>query len=298
MFSPEGFVPLSVLDWRFKMEFQEVMHASVRAWYYEGGATTVLAHLTVQDFVEFQFLSSIEDHVHICAPNGTILRFDLRGLRNRSEYWELSWSSINAAIEETHGAPSIPANFSRLFNLVLHDPANLIKQAELESVDVRDVIAERGYDYFHQSLPVFYERWGFTITLAAFDYASELVRSGADLGRTDLDEMTDVVDVLRPFEGWAMCVPEAFADGPWATTLLATASNETKPEARGGRPPTIGQDTLRAYNALYPEGHGSTPWLRVLKRVNAATGHGASEDTLRRVVRGGREKKSQNSPQK
>lgn len=297
MFSHPDYVPLTVLDRRVKMEFSAAVHDEQREWYYKWDDTKsiddlegpesfpLLSKLTVADFAEFRFLDSVEGETFICSPSGTVMRFDMRALRSRVETLELSYTELIGAAEKATKA--IPANLTWLYNFVLETPAQAIAEAKAKGAAFKDMGEVTGYDYFHQDVPFFHERWAFTISLAAMDFVRVLKEHCPEsLPWVNLAEYEDVIARLRPVEGWSLCVPEAFAAEEWSKRLLSPRWRQSAADraTSTGRPPVRKEATAAAYKALYPTGHGSIPWLVVLREVNKLSGLDASVFTLRRAV--------------
>jgi hypothetical protein len=290
MFCPQGFTSLSDLENRLTWDFQDKLIKHISSWY-EGDDDSrfgeiILRTHTMWDFAEYSFLRSIEKHAHICSPSGVLLKFDMRELRTRTEFWELSITQLEDIVRDKPDLPPIPKNFNRMYDLVLVPFDEIAAEAKEKNQSLFKVAREHGYEIFHQDLPFFYERSFYTISLAAVDYVRKLRELGAELPRAELEENADVIDVLRPFEGWALCVPNEYVADHWPKVFAEEAlrENQNLPSS-AGRPPIVRVETLATYRRLFPMGHGGMSWPRVMQQVNRASGHQASIDTLKRALR-------------
>lgn len=287
MFCPEGYqtvaglldhLPSGVLDKAERSVLQIIPNSFTDPKF----AIDFLFIISPQDFLEGQLLRSVQKNAYICSPEGKLLRLDLSGLLAALDFWEFSYTDLSSATQEHPELGEIPDSFRHAFRLAAMDKADFLEEFRRENrSSIEDVIGlamDFNLIYSHQKIPMFYERVGYTITLQSY----ELLRR---YNYIEMDAAHDVARILRPFEGWALCVPDSFVQGEWPASYRRQIDGPNRPEAPSqGRPSTVRNQTLVAYQDLFPDGHGARTWLEVLRSVNQATGLSASLDTLKRAL--------------
>ncbi len=287
MFAPEGYLPISQLVRMVPNGACDAAFSRIEEGYFVGQEVRVRQYAfdigTPEDFVEHNLFQYISSDCRICSPGGDLLRIDLRPTLLEVEMFLVD-ISLFLAEGEFHFAPHQYADFELLkatWDDLVEASDGACNAAEITSLKFPcDNVGY--YGGLHREVPLFFERKGYTISLDAFDALRP-----HNVG--EMEELDGAMDRLRPFTGWAMCVPESTLGPRWDQAWqrffeemrnVAIVSPETV-----GRPPDKRIATARAYASLYPEGHGSEAWLRVLRRVNEMSGHDVSVDTLRRAVR-------------
>lgn len=298
MFCPKGFVPLSDLATKFPQELGELYLATmVRAVRKLASEKISLetTRLTLADFLEWYLLETVCENTYASSPSGTVIRIHLRSiLEEYKEYRLFGFNFVRLMVRE-----EIPDDFYRAYRLMfaMSDEGILELARTLEEPPQIAWPVEKTY----RSLPLFYERIGYTVSLAAYEWAS----NAKILNHDDDPELTryfpardfaHAANLLRPFEGWALCVDDDFANQGWPEALkreqsgflrdpqfFDSAGNVGK---NGGRPASIRNAAAIAYARAYPRGHGQIPWKVVLQNVEYAVGAKLSLDTLKRAIDG------------
>ncbi|WP_172729992.1 hypothetical protein [Neorhizobium galegae] len=239
--------------------------------------------ISPQDFMEKAILKSVRDNSYICSPGGTVLKFDIRLMENFTDAWELSVSDLEDTEKLFEWSVMTPQIFKYMYKLFDYPHGEFERDYHSTTTNAEqkapiDFAEDLLLLYTHQLVPLYYERVGYTINLSAYDYLKPLEY-------IELEEFEHLAKMLRPFEGWSLCVPEAFFRDSWAEELRKQVRAEPNERSVTGRPAKLKLDTLEAYRRLYPNGSNGESWPRVLRKVNQATGHNVSLDTLRRAVK-------------
>lgn len=252
MFCPDGYDFLTNIQNRLSSEtleqFEEHWHASQAD--------------SLSDMLEDYLFATIARNVCICSPDGTVLRFSLNNMLAMPDVDFVPLNEALAIASKSKNVGSLPAHFAHSYGLSL----------------AGDVIVE---DAGHMRLPFWYERQSGTITLEGYDFLEKCNYDG-------LHHFHRLAQTIRPFEGWALCVPEAFIENElnsrFRELLQKTVHDDPIIRRSGGRPAVTRMKTREAYVRLFPDGHNDTPWLEVLRKVNRETGLNASLDTLKRAA--------------
>lgn len=288
MFCPEGFQTLAGLENYLPVGLYDKAERSVMEIIPESFTDPKLAidflfTISPQDFLESKILRAVEKNAYICSPDGKLLKFDLSGLLSAVEFWEFSYADLSRATQDHPELGEIPDSFRHAFRLSAMDKADFVEEFNREGRSGIDGVLDLAKDfnilYSHQIIPMFYERVAYTITLQSYDVINRY-------NYIEIDEAHDIVRILRPFEGWSICVREEFVKDELASSYRRQIEGPMRPTTpTAGRPSTIRSRTLAAYQELFPEGHEGRAWLEVLRTVNKASGHSASLDTLKRAVK-------------
>lgn len=289
MFCPDGYVPLA-----------EVFHETSDLWSHYIGELTAdiddtgfdyetvksfLMHRSLADIAEDNIFFSFGHNVFICSPDGSILRLSVVRLMIEYHTWaagldflktleteELLVASEVAELKQAHGLSDKP------MNELINDFERTASDRQLSSlIDFLDGYNDQPE---HNVVAPFYERQGYTISL-------RFLRLLEASGKYDNAKFKTITDLLRPFEGWAMCVKRSFIEDSWYPEFEASLAepDEARLNRKSGRPNHKFLSAMKAYNTLYPNGHrtaGDT-WKQVAKKVADETGLDISIDVIRRA---------------
>lgn len=287
MFAPEGYLPVSQLVRMVPEIAHDAAYSIIERSFFIGQEIRVRQYAfdigTPEDSIEYELFRFIGDNCRICSSGGDLLRIDLR-----SALWEVEMYLVDISLflakGEFHFAPHQYIDFKLLkvtWKELVEASGGACNEKEISSL--RFPLESVGYfGGLHREVPLFFERNGYTISLDAFDALRPLNVS-------NIQELDGTIERFRPFTGWAMCIPENILGPRWDQTWQRFIG-ERQDGAFGsteliGRPPDKRIATAAAYASLYPKGHGTEAWLRVLQRVNEKSGYNVSVDTLRRAVR-------------
>jgi hypothetical protein len=145
-----------------------------------------------------------------------------------------------------------------------------------------------GSIYNHFTVPWWHERRAYKIDLAIFDSLRASPAKGVELTL-----FSGVAEVLRPYSGALLCVPERFVASGFEDAINDVLERWTPgsalskgSEGRGpGRPPELKESVKEAYRSLYPTGHGDIAKGVVLSAIVKRIGREASVQTLDRAIK-------------
>ncbi len=294
MFCPEGFVPLSYLIGDIP---SEAYRAAVDSWdrtikSVEGNSYPtpfgVFSTIAPADSVEFDFLRHFSEKTYTCSPSGQILKLDMRSILEFMSFAEFQFHYL----KEELGGKGPPDHFEEkflFFNWPLEEYWSELenKHNNPKGLPPWKFAETIGLDMRHHLMPLYYERQGYTICFEVYDLLKPH-------NYMELDPVAGIVETLRAFEGWSMCVPAEDAEDVFHT-LCREAPQCDATSLKGGRPASRRIATGAAYRRLYPSGHGEVPLLQVLRSVNEQTGLSVSPDTLRRAIRDTEDRSSPSS---
>jgi hypothetical protein len=293
MFAAPGYVPLSWLMSR------GVPADTYNAWYdlytkrlEEAGVIYNLKDVwsisTPAAAYENSFLNSVTDHTYLCSPSGATLAFDMATVRREEFGYFLHHSSHHALTKELGAELKVPDEILDKYR-TFADYELMKREAAEEGLSMREAAEIPRYAYTHRHLSLFYERITYTIDLGAFDYWASLLGPSRAVSA-----YLPLVERLRQFAGWSICVTTEYAEGDWLSNLTEHVESSNAPwegadagliaPSTGGRPRDRRDATGRAYELLYPDGHGTETWGAVLRKVCKYTGVDVSEITLKRAV--------------
>ncbi len=239
------------------------------------------------DNLEDIFWGRVGENVYACPPSGPPVKLDLTAIKTLQDQWEFTRETfetcekVNAVAfnEKIEGIPKalVGPNF-----ISEHKSPEVLSPLSEDGAAVPfrtlwEYGMELGVVKLHKTIPKFYERMGFTITLQA---------SECFMHRFDWNEYTGIETfcrTLKPMEGWSLCVPESFAkEVSFFESVIAR--EEASRRKKGGRPPTKRQQAGKVYNELFPEGHSGT-WYDALREINKKFDEPVSRDTLIRAAK-------------
>lgn len=284
MFCPDGFVTLSCLideipseAYRSAGDFwdRKIKDSESGSFPTPFGVFSTIAPA---DSVEFEFLRYFNRKTYVCSPSGQILKLDMRSILGFTSLTEFQFYYLKAELGEKILPGNFEAKFS-LFDYPLEEYWSELKNKRNnpKGLPPWEFASSIGLDTRHHLIPLYYERQGYTICFEAYD----LLRQNDYI---ELESVAGVVDVLRAFEGWSMCVLAADVDDGFQTLWQKYVQVQLS-SPKGGRPASRRIATEAAYRKLYPCGHGEAPLLQVLRKVNDQSGLSVSPDTLRRAIR-------------
>jgi hypothetical protein len=307
MFCPDGYVSFSELIRRIPDQVTERVRATYENEFArwvdipEIGWNYFFRLGSQDDMIEAVFLRSLIGHTFLAGPQGQILRLDTYPLissgtaNDGGKLEQLIWAECE-----------LPAHFQLLYDLMFVDPyepiegySRFLDEAPKEpktdpDARRRSAFLRRMYWRFgHLTVPWWYERKSYRVTLEGFDYFS-----GSQFcdGIESYPEMSS----LKPFIGWALCVKDDIIKDVWPKQLdyyLGWTAEFMTPKSSGsqkllGRPGKI-QPAAEAYSLHYPNGHAGLTWKELAAALATKADIDASEDTLRKAVRLARRLKSQ-----
>lgn len=292
MFCPEGFTSVSsVFDLFLGHQFERYFEM-VQRFYREdietfpGQAIPLFYKLAPSDLLEGDMLCALGEEIFICSPDGRCLRLDVTRLGIEDPFDRFTLFDLRPAICQRPDLGPVLETFPQMYALFDYPPEYFSREfdayvAQEENLYATpwDFVRRLGMSLQHHQIPLFYEREFHTITLKAHD-----LLMNTDL--TGRDAFENGARVLRPFEGWAMCVKSDFAQSDELRRKVMEGSERAiAVRAKGGRPADMRRTMAAAYSRLYPDGHGNLSWLTVLDAVNRASGYAGSVDTLKRAIR-------------
>ena len=293
MICPEGYVSLASLmpkarDALFDDAFESVSEHCNGAENKEDAELRFLKE-SPMDIVEWKMLGVLSERLYLTSPDRKIQKFDI------------------IAILESERLPGLNGNeLDRLWNTEEHADLYLqinrfVSSLELfdENLDVFfadytksgeknlwDYAKDKGLAGAHLNAPLFYERHGYSITLAFFDFLEPFFKSEEYFEAIDF---TDFSRVLRPFAGWVMCVTAQDAK-MWAARIAKQKRDKilglegVAHNKKTGRPRK--QEFARAaYEILFPDGHGRLSMPEVNRKLERDKGVVVSIPTLTRALK-------------
>lgn len=290
MFAPKGFTNIfQIYDAFMHHRLQDTLRATREL---ASGIEThqemlrVFQRIAPADWVEEAVFYSISDNMFIYSPGGELLKLDMRSLRSHAAGGDFIWLDFEDAVKRHPDLGPIPPEFRHAYLVDDFPPDEFeddyrkhIKKRGNEGHTPWDFSEVLGMERLHRTVPLFYERRYFTITLKSFDFIDQF-------NFMESDDFRDTARILRPFEGWAMCVETEFAESEDLQQLARLKMHDGQQLSQNsGRPAHLREALRDSYLRLYPNGHVGTPWLVVLREVNADAGTNASLDTLRRAVK-------------
>lgn len=235
-----------------------------------------LLQTTLADFLEILFLKSVCENTFIASPSGIVQKFFLKKFFDVHAYAGFWMENIEGLDAE------LPPHFVEAYELKSKriDEATAKYRPELRVFET-----EFGLLNYYRRLPLFHERMAFTVSLEVFDWVSQ--NSPLLAG-----SLIHAARIFRPFEGWAMCVSEEYAQTEWKNFMqadrmglvISTVLQDNDRNGGRGRPPTAKISALSAYRELYPGGHANLTWKDVLRAIQTKTGITVSRDTLKRAL--------------
>ncbi|WP_299351567.1 hypothetical protein [uncultured Shimia sp.] len=283
MFAPVGFVPFSHIfseipesAYKTATELCDKVIKDVEEFSYPT-PKKVFSTISPADYVEARLFEHFDQKTWICSPSGQMMHLDLRSISSQSKFSGLQLSGLMRTLEPTQ----IPKTFVSKYRLLDWPTDEFWSEFENEKANPNFLqpwkFAETlGMAHRYHEMPLFYERQGYTICFESYDFVMSY-------DYVDIEDLNGIVEVLRPFEGWSLCVKAGDAEDQFLAIWRDFAIDD-KFATTGGRPANKRLATIEAYRLLYPDGHGSDPWLVVLRQVNKSTGLSVSVDTLRRAV--------------
>jgi len=246
--------------------------------------------ISPMDWIEHSALRAISNHAHITSPKGETLKLDLKAIRSASAFCEFTSRDLIRMEGSEPEILQVPQHYTYAYRIQIFPENDLMTEylkyrddhnVSEENRNIWDFVKTIGMHREHHLVPLFYEREGFTITLETFDYAERGNFIENDLFR-------NAARILRPFEGWAICVPTDYLSSDEYRSALSKKASEQdigQTNSSGGRPDVLRRETREAFLAEYPNGRGDEPWLSVLRKINNITGHSVSVDTLKRAAK-------------
>lgn len=220
------------------------------------------------------------------SPGEKIMKLDMASLRSAIDFWEFSHVDLEHVLETYKDIAEYPEHFRSMFRLFSF-PREGFETDYIKYKNERDgktsawefVTDFLNGGHQHHKIPMFYERQGFTITLEAFDLLSKF-------NFVEIPDYSNTARIMRPFEGWSLCVREEFASGSAISRAIEGVWTETTAASTptGGRPSVLRDEMAAAYKRVFPEGHSPNSWYYALRKVSEITGRTASVDTLKRAV--------------
>ncbi|WP_299898982.1 hypothetical protein [uncultured Ruegeria sp.] len=273
MFSILGFTPICRL-------WDEIPAASFNKCYETGlqfpaSDPGYALSVTASDWLEVKFFSCISDNMHICGPDGTCLKIDFRCLRHDD-------LTIHDLALHEEGAKLLGPDIGglgralRLFSLPEED---FIDDALRCSKSYWSAALDLGLQHEFISVPLFHTRNTYTISLHVFDLLDEL-------NYMEVIDFKTVVQILRPFSGWALCVPDSFIESSWDEYWrqdLLKGNAPSKPVGPG-RPRLI-EKALRDLRIVFGDSIEGLTIKQIVRGLEGKTGNRYSESTLRRAMR-------------
>lgn len=307
MFAPLGYVPVSVFFEKFLFDkngdIRNLKAAKDMAQSLAKDETIsqpLWAFFSVApaDWAEVYMFGAIENRIHIASPTGEILKLDTKTVRSAIDQWSITSCDLFTAIDNEEISTEEVYEITRQNRLFDIPPREFIQEYQQSLEQGKDWDAwtfadkELHASYLHHILPAFYERQFYTISLQAYNSISQTKYIGPE-------DVKNAARILKPFEGWALCITEAFYNEE-VPKILARMDEEGKDTLaiKSGRPPALREDMKKAYNALFPSGNHRS-WFYALRRVQEHLGtNNGSVATLKRAVAGQNSPKSmQNSGQ-
>lgn len=273
MFCPLGYEPISRLVDRVpKYVFDRFYNSHIEKFSNE---SRYALSVSVSDFIEVAMWVIVNEQLHICSPKGDLLKVDFRLFR--SDHFTVQDLENLENNKKIDISPSIEKSLCLNY---LIDAVDFENESKKRSIGYWELSKELGYQYNYFSVPLFYERQCYTISLIGY-------REFSKVDYIELDWIRPAIAVAAEFEGWSLCVPEDFAKDGWDA---AWSENERKiynsPEdGLLGRPPVLRTEAIFAYKNLYPNGHGSKSWPLVAREINKQTNRSMSVDTVKRAVK-------------
>ena len=289
MFHPEGYVSL----WRV---YDLFMDALIEKFWDNFTAKIkkpidnedVLLRLFPADHIEIAMLRYLQGRVLACSPLGQVISLDLDHpsflLGSAGVPWALLAFDDNGLREDAPdygGSLSEIHTASKLYFYTLADFWRGLQLSEGtgEEFNLREFVLEPDGLRDHSIAPLFYDRDKYVISMRVFDY----MECHDELGLFPDNKVT--AKILRPFEGWSLCVHEAVLENVSDLIKRCDPVISSIP-SRGGRPPIQRQEATEGYRRTFPDGHGGISMCNILKRVRLKTGKTFTEDTMRRAING------------
>ncbi|SLN34518.1 hypothetical protein ROA7450_01559 [Roseovarius albus] len=279
MFCPTGFVPFSILR-------DQIPEASFNAAFeigleFEAVDPKYALSVTASDWLEVSFFAFCGDETHICSPDGRLLRFDLR--QTRTDDFTIHDLLQN---DETNRlfADDLDGHMvaRRLFDLPIED---FVSQGLKISDSYWRASLELGLQYEHIQVPLFYTRDTYTLSMFMFDLVDRLKYS-------ETIALKSVAKVIRPFEGWSLCIPKKVVEDNWDDYWRKHAARRKYKEKTGDRGrPRKQESAVSDIKLAFPRGIGESSHKQIAETVRRLTGNNYSISTISRAL-------SQNSNQK
>lgn len=238
MFCPMGYSTIShIYDFAMEASFDHFFNSAIEfceagAKIGEDMAARQFFAISPMDWVEFEVFKIIGNDLFISSPIGQVMRLDMSTLRSTIDFWEFTATGLEAEAQNRPEVGDVPHDFRYNFRLFDFPRTEFLSEFRNPSVNhgsatLWEFAKSMNMDHLHHKIPMFYERRGFTITLQAFDYVSRF-------DFIEMDEWIDIARILRPFEGWSLCVKQEFFDsGRWKEALLRKGGQGTSEAASG-----------------------------------------------------------------
>ncbi|WP_419903475.1 hypothetical protein [Kiloniella sp.] len=284
MFCPEGYITMAEIVRKFEGSlFQGVLHKfkTRRNDLHDFFSTSPMDEL--EDIV-FNF---IEGNAFIASPEGMISTLDTLNINGaaRISTKELYFRGANVDLSldfaNTFKLSTLPPDrFSKAYRDQLKAP---------DSYNPWEFAAATGEANCNHLLPMYFERCGYTISLKGFDYIKNIETS-------KVERFINTANIIRPFEGWPICVSEQFASeknmksecDKWLKLNPAPQPHPrvqaAAPQVQSGRPRKRDL-AAKDYRRVFPTGHGNKTWKAVLAEIENETGNSYTIDTLKRGLR-------------
>lgn len=225
MFCPEGYVPFSTIVSRFRKGHLDQVFAIIRG---EAALTRDANFFAYSpaDVVEIRALESIRECARITSPGGEVHLFDLSLFISHDLLLWVPAADLYRALDDDDVVQAFGNEyFSKSLRLseINYGEFQYFCDRYLEEnpgASNWDYVKHTGEHILHHNVSFFTERIGYTISLQAFDCLDRL-------GFSECDNVRHLERILRPFEGWALCVPkevvksaafERDADEAWVAT--------------------------------------------------------------------------------
>ena len=268
MIAPEGYVPLSILWDRIPQENFDAMYKIGMC--FEKSDPKYALSVTVSDWLEVGFLSSLIDNAFIYSPDGRLLKFDIRLIRSD----HLSIHDLHQ-LEKNYGKQGILDNSiwiaQQLLNFRMED---FIEEGLKGHDSYWEYSKYIGLQRSFLGVPFFYQRQSYTISLKVYDHMKKF-------NCAEIDYVKETGEFLRPYEGFSLCTPEIHANGKWLEYWKKRIPEEIIPRSSIGRPRTR-EKAVTDYKASFPIGHKQETWPQIMKKIKDKTGNTYSSDTLKR----------------
>lgn len=293
MFCPEGYIPAVWLWGEITPQLYESLIKSVWEWYENDKATDVGAEFLLQQFMrmtpmdrmDLRILYSIADLCFICSPTGQVLKFDIASILTKASHWDINAGVLKHYLDSEFISRKESEEIISLSQVKCYDYSFYVDKLredikEKVVINFAEFARKYGWLYSHQYIPPFFERTGFTINFRAFDL----------FARNDdpsTYRLAPVLDILRPFEGWAICTKAEYLTDSWRNDLIDLIKNDKDSSPTSnliGRPRRKRDIAIRLYREIYPHGHGSDSWPVVARKISTHAGDYISTDTIQRAI--------------
>ncbi|MCV9910041.1 hypothetical protein OIV19_20800 [Brucella sp. HL-2] len=293
MFCPEGFVPAAWLWGEIDPQQRETLMKEAWTRYEIDNDSSLgpefllqnFMRMTPMDSLHLRILFSIGDACFICSPTGQILKLDISSILMKEISWDINAGILKHYLDSGFISEKESEDVAALMQVDYYGYEFYLERIR-EDIDesgctnFAEFARKYGWQYSHQHIPLFYERVGFTINFKAFDL----------FARNDdpaTYKLASLLDILRPFEGWAICTKAEYLTDDWRNELIASikdGENVGTTSTLIGRPRLKRDTAARLYRHIYPHGHNGESWPTVSKKISTQAGYYISTDTIQRAI--------------